>query len=44
MFQLFIFVFCDTNTHFQHRIIFFLGYCPDHPSKFNLVTDNWRGA
>uniref|UniRef100_UPI003D65E5C4 hypothetical protein n=1 Tax=Citrobacter freundii TaxID=546 RepID=UPI003D65E5C4 len=41
---LFILIFCHANADFQHRIIFFLGHCPDHAGKFNLVTDHRRGA
>ncbi|WP_425249787.1 hypothetical protein [Enterobacter hormaechei] len=27
---------------FAHRVIFFLGYRPDHPGKLHLVTDDRR--
>ncbi|WP_422679032.1 hypothetical protein [Citrobacter cronae] len=39
-----ILIFSNANTYLQHRIIFFLGHRPDHASKFNLVTDDRRGA
>ena len=39
-----ILIFSNANTDLQHRIIFFLSNRPDHASKFNLVTDDRRGA